>query len=115
MKSLCVALDSRIKTVEDRMLKLQDVTEGVDIAIAQVTSRVEHMEKERTDFRDDLSYLKAQPMRNNHIFTGVSENNTTENETPEVMEKKLREHLHSALTIQKEVADTMKFERVHRT
>ncbi|KAH3739427.1 hypothetical protein DPMN_046079 [Dreissena polymorpha] len=53
------------------MLKLQDVTEWFDIAIAQVTSRVEHMDKERTDFRDDLSYLKAQSMRNNLIFTGV--------------------------------------------
>ena len=95
MKSLCVALDSRIKTVEDRMLKLQDVTEGVDIAIAQVTSRVDHMEKERTNFRDDLSYLKAPSMRN-LIFIGLPVNNTSENETPEVTEKKLREHLHAA-------------------
>ncbi|KAH3831679.1 hypothetical protein DPMN_104949 [Dreissena polymorpha] len=77
MKSLCVALDSRIKTVEDRLLKLQDVTERVDIAIAQVTCRVDHMENERTNFRDDLAYLKAQSMRNNLIFTGVPENNKT--------------------------------------
>ncbi|KAH3885766.1 hypothetical protein DPMN_009764 [Dreissena polymorpha] len=54
------------------------------------------MEKEQTNFRDDLSYLKAPSMRNNLIFTGVPVNNTAENETPEVTEKKLREHLHAA-------------------
>ena len=54
-------------------------------------------------------------MRNNLIFTGIEEDNTTGNEPPAVTENKLRAFLQERLKIAKEAVDAMRFERVHRS
>ena len=112
IKCMCLALETRIKGVEQRVERLEHASEGAGIAVADVTSRVEHLEKERDNFRDDMTYLKSQSMRNNLIFTGVPE---VAGETPEVTESTLRKHIHEALKIAKDAADRMQFERVHRS
>ncbi|KAH3775679.1 hypothetical protein DPMN_177085 [Dreissena polymorpha] len=112
IKCMCLALETRIKGVEQRVDRLEHDTEGSGIAVAEVTSRVEHLEKERDNLRDDMAYLKSQSMRNNLIFTGIPEVNS---ETSEVTETKLRAHLQNAMKIAKEVVDSMQLERVHRS
>ncbi|KAH3779206.1 hypothetical protein DPMN_180688 [Dreissena polymorpha] len=54
-------------------------------------------------------------MRNNLIFTSVSEDNICGNESPEVTERKLRQHLHDALKLAKETVSGIRCERVHRS
>ncbi|KAH3824032.1 hypothetical protein DPMN_125860 [Dreissena polymorpha] len=45
IKCMCLALETRIKGVEQRVDRLEHDTEGSGIAVAEVTSRVEHLEK----------------------------------------------------------------------
>lgn len=82
------------------------------MAVAQVTSRLDDLERERNSLRDDLTNMKAQRMRNNRICTGEPE---AENESHETTEKILRKHLNDALTLGQETADAFRFERVHRS
>ncbi|KAH3797406.1 hypothetical protein DPMN_150987 [Dreissena polymorpha] len=53
-------LETRIKGVEQRVDRLEHDTECAGIAVVEVTSRVEHLEKERENLRDDMTYLKSQ-------------------------------------------------------
>ncbi|XP_052762106.1 uncharacterized protein LOC128204742 [Mya arenaria] len=76
---------------------------------------MQKLEKERDTLRDDVSYLQSQSMRNNLVFTGVVEDHTDGNEHADVTERKLRQHLQDAFKIAREVADSIRFERVHRS
>ncbi|KAH3735825.1 hypothetical protein DPMN_042383 [Dreissena polymorpha] len=93
------------------MSRLEHITEGADIAAAQVTSRIDDLEREHDILRADLVYIKSQSMRNNIVFTDVPE---VDKETPEITESVLRKHIIEALNIAKETADTIKFERAHK-
>lgn len=94
---------------------MEDRVDSVDMSTALLSSRMADLEKKRDELQDDLTYMKAQSMRNNLVFTNIPEEVGTEIETAEVSEKKLRQHLQSALKIAKETAETIRFERVHRT
>jgi hypothetical protein len=112
MNTLWLALEDKVKRVDERVSRLEHITEGADIAAAQVTSRIDELERERDSLRDDLVYMKSQSMRNNLVFTGVPE---VDKESPEITESLLRKHINEALNIAKETADAIKFERVHRS
>lgn len=113
LKSIRRLVNDHTKKVGERLQRLEDKVDGTDINVGLMASRVEELEKERDSLRDDVAYLKSQSMRNNLIFTGVTE--TGSNETYEQTEAKLRQHLVDAMKIQKEVADNIRFERVHRS
>jgi hypothetical protein len=49
------------------------------------------------------------------MFTSVPEDNASGNETPEVTERKIRQHLEDDFHIARELVDSIKFERVHRS
>jgi hypothetical protein len=110
-----VALDDRCKKTTERVERVEDRVDTVDMGAALLSSRVAELEKERSELRDDLTYMQSQSMRNNLVFTNIPEADGTENETADVSEKKLRQHLQSALKIAKETAESIRFERVHRT
>ena len=74
-----------------------------------------HLEKERESLRDDVAYLKSQSMRNNLVFTNVPEDNAGGNGSGEATERRLLQHLQDALKVAKETADSIRFERVHRS
>ncbi|XP_052256425.1 uncharacterized protein LOC127861783 [Dreissena polymorpha] len=115
IKKLWMALDERMKKVDDRVKRVEDKVDGADIHAAQMASRIDELEKEREAMRDDVSYFQSQSMRNNLMFTSVQEDNASGNETPEVTERKLRQHLEDAFHIARELVDSIKFERVHRS
>lgn len=62
-----------------------------------------------------MAYLKSQSMRNNLVFTNIPEDTAGGNESVEATERKLRQHFQDALKIAKETADSIRFERVHRS
>ncbi|XP_052784275.1 uncharacterized protein LOC128220063 [Mya arenaria] len=68
-----------------------------------------------TSSRDDVPYLQSQSMRNNLVFTEVPEDNTSGSEAAEATERKLRQHLQDAFKIAREMAESIWFERVHRS
>ncbi|KAH3893093.1 hypothetical protein DPMN_017236 [Dreissena polymorpha] len=112
---LWVALEDRVRKVDERVTRLEDKVDGADIHAAQMSERVQELEKQRDALRDNVTNLQSQSMRNNLIFTGVAENNSTGSESPETTERRLRQHLQDAFKIQRKVADTISFERVHRS
>ncbi|KAH3806176.1 hypothetical protein DPMN_134492 [Dreissena polymorpha] len=115
MKRLWVVHEDRAKKVEERVLRLEDKVDGVDIHAAELVERVQVLVKERDTLREDVSYLQSQSMRSNLIFTPVPEAAGSDIETPEVTEAKLRQHLVSAFKLTQEVATSLRFERVHRS
>ncbi|KAH3723499.1 hypothetical protein DPMN_049287 [Dreissena polymorpha] len=115
MNKLWVAIEDTVKKVDKRVTRIEDKVDGADIHAAQLSERVQELEKERNTLRDNVSYLKSQSMRNNLIFVGVTEDNSTGNEAPEVTEVKLRQHLKDAFKIADDVVNSIKFERVHRS
>jgi len=64
--------------------------------------------KKRDTLRSDILYLKSQSMRNNLVFTGVSESLSSEHEAAEMTKRKLRAHLHEALHLVKDMADSVR-------
>ncbi|KAH3823961.1 hypothetical protein DPMN_125786 [Dreissena polymorpha] len=53
-------------------------------------------------------------MRNNLIFSGIPEHNSTGSETQAVTERKLRDFLHEKTKIARETVEALRLERVHR-
>ena len=115
VKRLWVALDDKAKRVYDRVSRIEDKVDGADIGTPLLQEKVQGLEKERDTLRSDISYLKSQSMRNNLVFTGVPESLSSGHEAAEVTERKLRAHLHEALHLTKEMADSVRLERVHRS
>ncbi|XP_052761688.1 latrophilin Cirl-like [Mya arenaria] len=64
--------------------------EGADIHAAVLAERMQKLEKERDTLRDNVPYLQSQSMRNNLVFTGLSEGHTDWNEHADATEPKLR-------------------------
>ncbi|KAH3723526.1 hypothetical protein DPMN_049316 [Dreissena polymorpha] len=115
MNKLWVAIEDTVKKVDERVTRIEDKVDGADIHAAQLSERVQELEKERNTLRDNVSYLKSLSMRNNLIFVGVTEDNSTGSEAPEVTEVKLRQHLKEAFKIAGDVVNSIKIERVHRS
>ncbi|XP_052233227.1 uncharacterized protein LOC127846089 [Dreissena polymorpha] len=57
-KTLWLALEDRVKRVDERVSKLEHSTEGADIAVAHVSSRIDDLERERNSLREDLTNSK---------------------------------------------------------
>ncbi|KAH3719801.1 hypothetical protein DPMN_062675 [Dreissena polymorpha] len=115
LKKVCIALEERAKRTDERARTLEDNVELVDMGSALLSSRVADLEKQREELREDVVYLLSQSMRNNFVFTNIPEDNASGNETSEESEKKLRQHLETALKLTKETVGSIKLERVHRT
>ena len=115
LKSIWLVMEERAKKTEDRVMSLEDKVENADIGSALLASKVDDLSQARDNIQEEVAYLKSQSMRNNLIFTNVPEDFSKENETPEETEQKLRHHLHTSLKIAKDMTDSIRFERVHRS
>jgi chromosome segregation ATPase len=115
IKKLWVTLEDKVKKVDERVVRLEDKVDGADIHVAEMAERIQDLERQREGLRDDVSYLQSQTMRNNLIFVGIPENNSNGNESPEVTERLLCQHLRDAFKVSQELTDSIRFERVHRS
>ncbi|XP_052766903.1 uncharacterized protein LOC128207802 [Mya arenaria] len=115
LRKIWIALEDRVKRTDERVNKLEDKVESVDVEAGIMADRVNVLEKQRKELRDDVAYLKSQSMRNNLVFTNVPEDNSSGNEPADVTENKLRMHMQETLKIAKETAESIRFERVHRS
>ncbi|KAH3821645.1 hypothetical protein DPMN_123410 [Dreissena polymorpha] len=70
LNKLWVALEDRVRKVDERVTRIEDKVDGADIHAAQLSERVQELEKQRDTLRDNVTYLQSQSMRNNLIFTG---------------------------------------------
>ena len=114
LKKVWVALEDRARRTEDKVSRLEDKVDASEISYTEISSRVSELDRQRQQLSDDVSYLEAQSMRNNLVFFGIQEDNTSGSEPPAVTERKLRDHLHQNMKIAKETVEALRLERVHR-
>ena len=111
LKGIRVTMQEQTKHVDERISNVEEKVDAADMSTVLITSRVEIIEKERESLKEEIAYLKSQTMRNNLIFTGISE--IGENESPHQTEEKLRCHLVDVMKLCEEFAQSFKLERVH--
>ncbi len=101
------------KSKEDsvRLNKLDDRLDTVEFTSGSAHDKITAMEKENAKLKDSVVYLQSQSMRNNLIFGNIPE---SQSEKPDQTEVKLRTFMHEKLGLAKELADSMKLDRVHR-
>lgn len=92
---------------------MEEKANETHVTVALMATRMAELEKDKESLVDDIAYLKSQSMRNNLIFTGVQESGKIE--SPDQTETKLRRHLVGAMHMSADVAESIKFERVHRS
>ncbi|KAH3694400.1 hypothetical protein DPMN_081840 [Dreissena polymorpha] len=78
-------------------------------------TRAIDLERQRDELHEDFTYLQSHSMRNNLVFTNIADDNSSGNETAEVTEQKLWEHMQTALKLSKDITDSIRFERVNRS
>ena len=115
IRKVWIAIEDRAKATEERVIRLEDRVELVDMGSTLMSTRVSDLERQRDELHAEVTYLQSQSMRNNLIFTNIPEDNSTGNEPAEVSERKLREHIQSALKLSRDMVDSIRFERVHRS
>lgn len=107
-KKLWVALEYRYNKVAARVTVIEDKVESSDFAVSMLNDKVLTLEKEREMLREEMTYLHAQSMMNNLLFSNIPE------AQPGVIEVKIREFLVEQMKIAKEAVDRIVLERVHR-
>lgn len=95
------ALEDRAKHTDIRVAGLEEKVESADVGAALLADKVETLEQQHKELREDIAYLKSQPMRNNLVFIGIIEDKTTGNEPADITEMKLRIHLEEKLRFAK--------------
>jgi len=97
---------------QDSLNKLSDKVDNIELALASAQSSISTLQREKDELQNSLSYMQAQSMRNNLLFSGIREDNS---ESPGETETVLRKFLIDKLKLAKEKVDELRFERVHRT
>jgi hypothetical protein len=82
--------------------------ERVEFISAQYQSCIESLEKNNDDLKDQVTYLKSQSMRNNHIFGELKE------EEEENLDDVMRKFFLGKLKVATIIVDSLEIERVHR-
>ncbi|XP_060604090.1 uncharacterized protein LOC132756963 [Ruditapes philippinarum] len=108
IKTLFTQIHDHKKATTDSLHGLDDRVERVEFISAQYQSRIESLEKENDDLKDQVTYLKSQSMRNNLIFGGFKE------EEDENLDSVMRKFFVDKLKVAQSIVDSMKIERVHR-
>jgi len=98
-------IDTFTKETRDKITMVDHKVDSVEGA----RKRIEDLEKDKTEMKDDMYYIQSQTMRNDLIFGNISEE---ANETPVKSEQIVRDFIISKLKIAKEEVDNMRFENV---
>lgn len=112
---LWVALEHRVKKVDECVMRLEHNVDDADVNAAIMAERVNALEREKDRLLDDVSYFLSQSMHYNLVLTGIPQELTNGNEAADVTERKLRQHLKDACKLPKTLVDNIWFERVRCT
>ena len=100
LKKLWIFVNEEFKENKDAMSKVTERIDGLEFSLGLAQEQITQMTNDKAKVNDTLLYVQSQSMRNNLIFTGITED---VNEKPDVTESKLRtfmvEKLKSALLI----------------
>ena len=111
LKKVWIVMDKSNKVVTERVSTMEDKVHSNDFMLGQVQDRVVDLERQREELRSDLVYMQAESMRNNFMFSNISDELV---EGQDDCEKKVRQFLVSKMKLAQDMVADMKFERVHR-
>ena len=80
IRKLWRSVEERTKTVEDKVVLIEEKGESTDFALGIVNETVFTLEKERNVLKDEVVYLQALSMRNNLVFSNLPESVSENNE-----------------------------------
>ena len=104
-------VEDKNKITENRLSAVEDKVDTCEFSQDKLYGKVVSLESEKQSLKDEIVYLQAQSMRNNLVFSNITE---TENETNEEAEEKLKVFVTEKMKVAKDIADKLVFERVHR-
>ena len=93
---------------------LSTINEKLDtfeFAIGSAQDEITQLNNDKKKMQDSLLYLQSQSMRNNLVFSGLTEDG---NEKPEITEGKVRQFMVEKMKIAQDIVDGFQLERVHR-
>ena len=111
VKKLWTVLEERDRKLNGRLHALEEKVETYEFDSGRLCSKVDVLEQQKEELRDEVTYLQSQSMRNNLIFDNIPED---AHETHEQTEKIIRDFIKDKLKLAQSIVDEMDFERVHR-
>ena len=111
LKKLWVFVHGEFKENKDAMSKVTERIDGLEFSIGLAQEQITQMTNDKAKVNDTLLYVQSQSMRNNLIFTGITED---VNEKPDVTESKLRTFMVEKLKLARDIVDGFQLERAHR-
>ena len=93
------------------MSKVTERIDGLDFSLGLAEEQITQMTHDKAKVNDTLLFVQSQSMRNNLIFTGITEE---VNEKPDVTESKLRTFMVEKHKLARDIVDGFQLERAHR-
>lgn len=100
-----------INSNKESLSIVSEKVESLEFDLETTKTKINSLSDERVKMEDNLLYIQSQSMRNNLIFTNITE---SINEKPEESERLLRNFLVEKCQIAQSIVNEIKFERVHR-
>ena len=110
LKKLWVFVHDRFKENKDAMSKVTERIDGLEFSLGLAQEQITQMTNDKAKVNETLLYVQSQLMRNNLIFTGITED---VNEKPDVTESKFRTFMVEKL-VTRDIVDGFQLERAHR-
>lgn len=111
IKKLWVALEDKNRKIAEKVTIVEEKVESTDFALGLLNDKIVHLEKERDELNQEVTYLQSQSMRSNLLFSNIQESAPGNYEDTEA---KIRDFMIEKMKLAKEVVDQIEMERVHR-
>ena len=111
LKKLWTFVHDQFKDSKDVMSKVSERIDTLEFSLGIAQEQITQLTSDKAKVNDSLLYVQSQSMRNNLIFTGITED---PREKPEVTESKLRQFMVEKLKLAQDMVDGFRLERVHR-
>lgn len=111
LKKLWTFVHDQFKESKDAMSKVSERIDTLEFSLGIAQKQITQLTSDKAKVNDSLLYVQSQSMRNNLIFTGITED---PREKPEVTESKLRQFMVEKLKLAQDMVDGFRLERVHR-
>lgn len=111
LKKLWTFVHDQFKDNKDAMLKVSERMDTLEFSLGVAQEQITQLTSDKAKVSDSLLYVQSQSMRNNLVFTGITEDPL---ERPEVTEMKLCQFMVEKLKLAQDVVDGLRLERVHR-
>ena len=100
LKKLWVFVHDEFKDNKDAMSKVTDRIDQLEFSLGMAQDQITQMTNEKAKVNDTLLYVQSQSMRNNLVFTGITE---SANEKPDVTESNLRKFMVEKLQMAQDI------------